>query len=163
MGRYGIVEEDLADLRQQWIAAIIRTADYQKRDVPCFSTYVGRLVDQLIANEIRFRKAAKRDYSRVAFSLDEAMEDGDGGSDAEFSADSYFGLVSDSDPLEESATNLDVDAFLSSLPDDLRALAEGLKHNQMEHVHEILGISRRTAFRRLNSLREAAARFFENS
>jgi 1,2-phenylacetyl-CoA epoxidase catalytic subunit len=45
VGRYGIVEEDLADLRQQWIAAIIRTADYQKRDVPCFSTYVGRLVD----------------------------------------------------------------------------------------------------------------------
>ncbi len=152
VGRYGIREEDLPDLHQKWIATLLRTPDYQDATNPFYSTHIGRLVDQLVVDEVRFRKAAKRSCAAQTCPIDAETED-------TLDADEYFDASVD--VRHQVTVGLDVEAFLQTLAPDLRTLAQGLKEHRMEHLPALLGISRRTAFRRLTELREAAQRYFQ--
>lgn len=62
--------------------------------------------------------------------------------------------------VESSDLRRDVDRALDKLPDDLRDLAQQLAESQSLHAAaRALGISRSTAYRRLNQLREILCQF----
>lgn len=164
IGRYGIRAEDLEDFRQEWIAAAIRTPEYQNRQHPKFSTFIGRIIDRLIISEIRRRKAEQRDYRAIAYSLDDYLDksDEDEARHETISEEDYFERTGASFLEHRDAVTIrqDVEAFIRSLPEDLRELALHLKHHRMQEVSKVAGISRATAFRRLQILRQAADTFF---
>lgn len=164
IGRYGIRAEDLEDFRQQWIAAAVRTPEYANREHPQFTTYIGRIIDRLIISEIRRRKAEQRDYRAIAYSLDDYLDESDEGDPRHetISEEDYFERTGASfvEHRDEVTIRQDVEAFIGSLPEDLRELALHLKHHPMQEISKVAGISRATAFRRLQILRQAAAQFF---
>jgi len=164
LGRFGIRAEDLEDFRQEWIAKAIHSEEYENRNDPQFTTYIGRVVDRLIIQEVRRRKAEKRDYRALVYSMDDYLE-------ANGEESTWHDVVSERDYIEATGNRFtehrdaverrqDIEAFIHNLPADLQELALQLKSHPMEHIPEVSGISRATAFRRLQKLREAASRFF---
>ncbi len=57
----------------------------------------------------------------------------------------------------------DVAEFLKALPPELRDLALLLQRHAIGEIPELLGISRASAFRRLDDLRRIAGRFFRTT
>ncbi|MBC2595650.1 sigma-70 family RNA polymerase sigma factor [Ruficoccus amylovorans] len=164
IGRYGIRPEDLDDLHQEWIVRVIQTPEYANRDHPRFTTYIGRIIDRLLIAEIRRRESEKRSYALEAYSLDDYLDQ----SEAEQTRqelvceEDYLSAFGNrfTDLRETVANRQDVAAFLAELPSDLRSLALFLRDNPIEHYSHVVGISRATAFRRLQKLRQAACAFF---
>ncbi len=164
VGRYGIRTDDLEEFRQEWISAAIQAPEYQDRKHPQFTTFIGRIIDRLIIAEIRRRKAEKRHYKAIAFSLDEYINQSEEDStwhDA-ISEEDYLQATGGSftDHRTAAATRQDLEGFVQSLPEELKELARHLRHYPMERIPELTGISRATAFRRLQKLREAATEYF---
>lgn len=167
IGRYGIRAEDLEDFHQDWISKAIRTPEYHNREHPQFTTYIGRVIDRLIISEIRRRKAAQRDYRMIAYSLDDYREGSDEGK-------SKNGTISDEDYLNCTGTSFvehrdtvalrhDVEAFLETLPQEIREVAIHMMHHPMIQITATIGISRATAYRRMEILRKAAQEFFSEN
>jgi transcriptional regulator of acetoin/glycerol metabolism len=64
---------------------------------------------------------------------------------------------------ERAEVRCDVEAFLRQLPEELRQLAETLQAHNVDSLAAHLGLSRATAYRRLQALRQAAQKFFSES
>lgn len=166
IGHYGIRPDDLPDLHQEWIVQIIGKPEYAEPHHPDFERRIAQLVNLLAIDEIRRRKAIKRNQGRLILSLDYEESNADQRSTLgeTISEEDYLVLTDGNshrtiaDQVEASE---DTQAFINQLGPDLRQIAEVLKHHQIDHLADQTGLSRATAYRRLQSLREAAKSFFQ--
>lgn len=162
---YGIRPEDLPDLHQEWITRIIEKPEYSDPDHPDFERRIAQLVNILAIDEIRRRKAKKRNQGRLVLSLDyeEIYQDERSTLGETISEEDYLDLTDGGfyRAIEDRfAISEDAQAFIDQLGPDLRQVAEILKHHRVDHLADQAGLSRATAYRRLQALREAAERFF---
>lgn len=166
IGHYGIRPDDLPDLQQEWIVQIIGKPEYTEPHHPDFERRIAQLVNLLAIDEIRRRKAIKRNQGRLVLSLDYEESNADQRSTLgeTISEEDYLDLTDGNSHrtiADQAETSEDTQAFINQLGPDLRQIAEALKHHRVDHLAEQTGLSRATAYRRLQSLREAAKSFFQ--
>ncbi len=167
VGRYGITVDDLPDLHQQWLSQLIRSEAYSQPDHPEFEARMGKLTGRLVADTIRHRRRVRENYGRRNYSLDDFINPAE-------RTETFADAVSEEDYLDFSGCDYrdssklvdareDVAALLRHLDPELRELAELLQRHPIGEIPELLGVSRATAFRRLDDLRRVAGRFFRTS
>jgi hypothetical protein len=168
IGRYGIYACDVADLEQSWLTKLLSCQEYAEPEHLDYERRIARLVRLFSIDEIRRRTAGKRGGGVRSVSLDDYIE-GPGGSRTPLretvSEADYFHLTGQEHIglSDSAAARLDLETFLAILPPDLRVIAEALKLAGPEELASRTRLSRATAYRRLNALRELAREFFFKS
>jgi hypothetical protein len=158
-------KSDLADLQQKWIAHIIQTKEYKSEKHPEYYHHIRRILLDLYVNECRRLTAQKREpigsfRTHLHFEPDGRVSTLSG----TLSSKSYIevtrgGRRSESEQIQD---HMDLESFLRELPEELSTFACVLKSCSVEEVGGVLGLSRATAYRRMDELRVRAKHFFEN-
>lgn len=151
VGQVGFTESDREDLEQEMIIDLLRRLPKYNPDRTRRNTFIARLVDHKIATLIRHRKQQKRDYRREVCSLDEPIEDLEGGTVSlgqTISQDEFdLRMGKHSRPeADRSDLRLDVSIVLSELRPDLRRLAELLMTGSITEAARELGVPRSTLY-----------------
>lgn len=155
IGRHGFLPQDREDIEQDLTCDLLmrlRNFDPKRGTRKAF---IARRIEAAASNLIRKRKAGKR---QVTFDNNIAYTSTDGGDDESVSRVDV--LIDES--LDE-ATRLhelreDVNDALSTLPSDLRMIANDLKHRSERSVAAKHGISRRQLRHHMKRIRTACAR-----
>jgi RNA polymerase sigma-70 factor (ECF subfamily) len=155
----GIAAQDIEDIRQDLIVDLLeRLPKFDPAKATC-NTFVARIIDRKVAKLIRDRNCEKRDPRREECSLNECIDDGEGGSVervqtiAADEADRRLGRQARSDQ-ETAELALDVEAVLKRLPDNLRRLCELLKTGSIADAARAMGVPRTTLNDHVKKLRE---------
>jgi RNA polymerase sigma-70 factor (ECF subfamily) len=155
----GIAAQDIEDIRQDLIVDLLeRLPKFDPAKATC-NTFVARIIDRKVAKLIRDRNCEKRDPRREECSLNECIDDGEGGSVervqtiADDEADRRLGRQARSDQ-ETAELALDVEAVLKRLPDNLRRLCELLKTGSIADAARAMGVPRTTLHDHVKKLRE---------
>jgi RNA polymerase sigma-70 factor (ECF subfamily) len=158
VGTAGFTESDRDDLEQEMMLDVITRLPKFDANKGTPKTFVARIIERKISKLIRHRTTDMRDYRREAFSLNESVEDGDGGSiergdlmsresvDPVVATDSRTGA-------EEMAFLMDLETVLAGLPDHLRRLCEILKTGTISDAAREMGIPRTTLHDHVTKLR----------
>lgn len=161
-GRYGFSRSDTEDLEQEfWLDVFQRLSSYDPRRSR-LDTFVTRLVTHRIVNIKESQEAAKRDYRLCRTSLDEDVEDGEGGhiprSTLFDEAECFRRLGWSYGPSEEGRDlKIDLAAATDSLPHDLREIRERLKVQTVSEISVVMRIPRSSVYRKI----EQICRIFE--
>lgn len=149
---------DYKDIAQELRIDLLRRLPAYDAEKATLETYCSRLIDHRIS-DITTPTAASR-AGRSAVSLDLPIENN--GED-EFQAigeslPESAGLFADEifDVETKANLKLDVEAFLSTLPDDLRQCAALLQSYSISDAARISGLNRSTIYARIERLRSAA-------
>lgn len=124
------------------------------------STFVARVVEHRAATLIEERKAGLRDYRLQAFSLNDHIEDEDGGCcerSETFDQDDYLlrtGRQSRSS-IELRDLGIDVRSVIDQLPPKLRDLCQRLMRDSITDVSRETGIPRSTLYGVIDKVRVA--------
>jgi hypothetical protein len=134
IGFYGVQVQDLPDLHQEWIAQIVRKPEYAETDHPDFERRIAHLVKLLAADELRRRKARKRNSGKLVLSLDYEAPGQDKSSTwgERITEEDYLDMTDwgESREVEDQVEIAqDAEAFMDQLGPDLRQIAEILKHH----------------------------------
>jgi RNA polymerase sigma-70 factor (ECF subfamily) len=155
----GFAAQDIEDIRQDLIVDLLeRLPKFDPAKATC-NTFVARIIDRKVAKLIRDRNCEKRDPRREQCSLNECIDDGEGGSVeriqtiAADEADRRLGRQARSDQ-ETAELVLDVEAVLKRLPDNLRRLCELLKTGSIADAARAMGVPRTTLNDHVKKLRE---------
>jgi RNA polymerase sigma factor (sigma-70 family) len=155
----GFSKSDREDIEQELATELIQKYASLDLDRACETTFVARVIESKAVSLVRARQAEKRHFRRNGKSLNERVSDGEGGSveraqtvDAT-TAKRHTGQASRSSE-EQAGLKLDVDELLSSLPTDLRQLAELLQQMSEHAASRALGKSRRQVAKDVARLRE---------
>jgi len=158
VGTAGFTESDRDDLEQEMMLDVIARLPKFDPNKATQKTFVARIIERKISKLIRHRTSEMRDYRREAFSLNESIEDGDGGSiergdlvsresiDPVMATNSRTGV-------EEMAFLHDLETVLAGLPDHLRKLCEILKTGTVSDAAREMGIPRTTLNDHVKKLR----------
>jgi RNA polymerase sigma-70 factor (ECF subfamily) len=155
----GFAAQDIEDIRQDLIVDLLeRLPKFDPAKATC-NTFVARIIDRKVAKLIRDRNCEKRDPRREECSLNECIDDGEGGSVeriqtiAADEADRRLGRQARSDQ-ETAELALDVEEVLKRLPDNLRRLCELLKTGSIADAARAMGVPRTTLHDHVKKLRE---------
>jgi RNA polymerase sigma-70 factor (ECF subfamily) len=164
VGKAGFTESDRDDLEQEMMLDVIARLPKFDPNKATQKTFVARIIERKISKLIRHRTSEMRDYRREAFSFNDSIEDGDGGSVdrgdlvSQESVDPSV-AVNSRTGVDEMAFLHDMEAVLSGLPDHLRRLCEILKTGSVSDAAREMGVPRTTLndhVRKLRSLFEDA-------
>jgi RNA polymerase sigma-70 factor, ECF subfamily len=151
IGKYGFTWDDYEDLCQEMILDLLTRLPRFDPGKASLNTFVTRVVNRRVANLIRDRMRAKRDHRREGLSFDEQVEQGD----CEIEEGDGAGGQSNGDLLRDCQGHpeadgldlrLDVSRAISSLPPDLKLLAELLLIHSIADAARELGVSRATLY-----------------
>jgi len=159
VGTAGFTESDRDDLEQEMMLDVITRLPKFDANKGTPKTFVARIIERKISKLIRHRTSDMRDYHREAFSLNESIEDGDGGSIERgdlVSRESIDPVVATHSRTgaDEMALLLDLKTVLAGLPDHLRRLCEVLKTGTtISDAARELGVPRTTLHDHVTKLR----------
>lgn len=158
----GFTPQDIEDIRQDLIVDLLERLPKFDATKSAYNTFVDRIVNRKVARLMRDRNCEKRDPRREACSLNEYIDDGEGGTVersqtiAAEEADRRLGRQARSNQ-ETAELVLDVEAVLKRLPDNLRTPCELLKTGSIADAARAMGVPRTTLNDHVKKLRE----FFE--
>lgn len=160
VGRAGFTQSDRPDIEQELHLDLLRRLPKLDESRAKRTTFIRHVVENRVASLLAERTAAARDYRRCTTSLDEPA-DGEGGSCATALGDTLDGDAflrrlgrGDGDDAGGQDLRLDVERVLAALPEDLRALAEGLMAETASEVARRHGVAHSTLRYRIGRLRE---------
>jgi len=156
-GRAGWTRSDREDIEQDLRIDLLRRLPRFDPARGTRRSFVRHVVEKRVCTLLEGRKAAMRDYRRHG-SLDEEVEDGEGGSESRgdtldaAECRERLGLPV---PDEETALNLrlDLEAALRSLPPLLRDLSDRLRTATPSELARASGVPRTTLLERMGRIR----------
>lgn len=158
----GFAPDDIEDIRQDLILDLLERLPKFDPTKAAHEMFVVSIIDHKVAALIRDRNCEKRDPRREECSLNECIDDGEGGSVervqtiAAEEAARRLGRQVRSDQ-ETAELALDLEDVLKRLPDNLRRLCELLKTGSIADAARAMGVPRTTLNDHVKKLRE----FFE--
>ncbi len=147
--RGGFTESDRHDIEQELTLYLVEHLPEHDPDRSSRRTFIVRLVENRVADLVRHRTAEMRDPRHVERSLDERVEDGEGGETDMVST--MAGNERTPGELRDAA--IDLAEVLPELPPRLRTLCRRLPDATMQEIADELGVSRRTVYRWLEEVR----------
>jgi RNA polymerase sigma-70 factor (ECF subfamily) len=156
--QFGFLEADEEDIRQELTCDLLeRLRNYDaRRSSSC--RFTRMVVERKIAGLIEHRTARKRDYRLCFHSLNEEIEDVEGGAterietiatDDWLRATGKQGLSVE----EQADLRLDLERFEARLSPELRRLFESLRTKTLAEISRETGVPRSTLNNRLGRLR----------
>lgn len=158
-----MTREDEADLKQEMALGLVLRLPHFDPARASLRTYVSHVLDGIASDFNRSRKREKRDYRLELYSLNECIDDGEGGRVGRgelVSQDEHnFRLGNYTSPAtEREDMRLDVWVVVCELPPHLKDVAKLLMKYSISETARRLGLHRDTIHRdRIPKLRE----FFE--
>lgn len=158
VGRVGLTDSDREDLEQEMILDLLQRLPKYNPDRAQRNTFIARVVEHKIATIIEARKAGLRDYRLCNCSLNERLEDGEGGSVERIEIidqEDYLRLTAG---LSRSTAELrdlsfDVRQAIEKLPPELRELCQRLGVDTVTELSRDTGVPRGTIYESLKKLR----------
>ena len=161
VGGAGFMPCDVPDLEQELAMDLLtRLPKFRDGGAPRES-FIAVAIKHRAATLVEARMAAKRDFRKFAFSLEQVFVDDDGKK-----RDGYDRLdrekILDSDGIrrglpdqnEKMARAIDLDRVLQKLSPELRELCDLLSELNVSEAATASGLSRDTLYRRIKTLRE---------
>jgi len=158
VGRVGLTDSDREDLEQEMILDLLQRLPKYNPDRAQRNTFIARVVEHKIATIIEARKAGLRDYRLCNCSLNERLEDEEGGSVERMETidqEDYLRLTAGlSRPVSElHDLSLDVRQAIKNLSPELRELCRRLNVNTITELSHDTGIPRGTIYESIKKLR----------
>jgi len=158
IGTAGFTRLDREDLEQEMMLDLLMRLPKFDPNKSTHKTFVARVVERKVSNLIRHRTQEMRDYRRETYSLNEPIDDGDGGTieRSQTIADQHDRRPGRHRRSDQEAVELvlDVQAMLMRLPADLRRLCELLKSGSIADAVREMDIPRTTLNYRVKKLRK---------
>ena len=151
IGKVGFTKDDINDLMQEMMLDLLERLPKFDPNKAAHSTFIARVIERKISKLIRHRMQEKRDYRREACSVNETIEDGNGGTveRAQTMSQDEHDLRTGKHSRPEEARidmRLDVSFVISKLPADLKPLAERLMTHSITEVAREIGMPRSTFY-----------------
>ncbi len=143
VGRAGFTSQDREYLEQELILRLLQGLHLFDTEQAHRNVFVTTVIERAVAMILRERLAKKRDGGTVQ-SLDQAREN---------AGDSTEPVDPRRSHEEQIDLATDLAEALANLPDDLRDLAERLKHQSLSQAARDLGVPRSTLQRQVQRLR----------
>jgi len=158
VGRVGFTESDREDLEQEMILDLLQRLPKYNPDRAQRNTFIARVVEHKIATIIEARKAGLRDYRLCNCSLNERLEDEEGGSVERMETidqEDYLRLTAglSRSTAELRDLSIDVRQAIEKLPPELGALCRRLNVNTITELSRDTGIPRGTIYESIKKLR----------
>ncbi len=158
VGRVGLTESDREDLEQEMILDLLQRLPKYNPDRAQRNTFIARVVEHKIATIIEARKAGLRDYRLCNCSLNERLEDGEGGSVERMETidqEDYLRLTAglSRSTAELRDLSIDVRQAIEKLPPELRELCRRLGVDTITELSRDTGVPRGTIYESLKKLR----------
>jgi len=151
VGRAGYTEDDVEDIEQDLALELLKWLPKFDPEKATFNTLISRVIRWKCRNLLRHRQMELRDHRREECSLNDEIDDGEGGQVnrvATISQDEHDLRIGKYNRSAQERTDLqlDVAAALADLPDDLRQIAEMLQTMSIADVARELGVSYSTFY-----------------
>jgi len=158
VGRVGLTDSDREDLEQEMILDLLQRLPKYNPDRAQRNTFIARVVEHKIATIIEARKAGLRDYRLCNCSLNERLEDGEGGSVERMETidqEDYLRLTAglSRSTAELRDLSIDVRQAIEKLPPELRELCRRLGIDTVTELSRDTGVPRGTIYESLKKLR----------
>jgi len=158
VGRVGFTESDREDLEQEMILDLLQRLPKYNPDRAQRNTFIARVVEHKIATIIEARKAGLRDYRLCNCSLNERLEDEEGGSVERMETidqEDYLRLTAglSRSTAELRDLSIDVRQTIEKLPPELRELCRRLGIDTVTELSRDTGVPRGTIYESLKKLR----------
>jgi len=158
VGRAGFTASDRQDLEQEMMLDLLRRLPRFDPKRGSRKTFIARVVKHKVATIIEARKAGKRDYRLRACSLNDRLENDDGGSierQETIDQDEYLRRTG---RLSRPAAELrdlciDLGRVMASLSPELRTLCQRLQTESVTEISRDTGIPRGTIYEAIKKLR----------
>jgi len=153
IGKYGFTRDDYDDLQQEMTLDLLERLPKFDPDKAAHTTFVARVIERKISKLIRHRKQEMRDFRREACSVNEPIEDGNGGTVergqtiSQDEQDLQTGKHSRPEG-ERIDLRMDMSFVVSGLPPELQRLTELLQAHSSLKVARELGVHRSTLYAR---------------
>jgi RNA polymerase sigma-70 factor (ECF subfamily) len=164
VGRVGFVKDDIEDIEQQMALDLIQRMPKFDRSKAMCATFVTHIVNHKIGKLIRHRTQKMRDYRREALSLNDFIDDSEGGivergyTISQDEVDLRIGRRHRTQQ-EEVMLRIDVSLAMATLPKDLKSIAKHLMTETFTEASKSLGIPRTTIY----DARDRLRLIFENA
>ena len=158
VGRVGLTDSDREDLEQEMILDLLQRLPKYNPDRAQRNTFIARVVEHKIATIIEARKAGLRDYRLCNCSLNERLEDEEGGSVERMETidqEDYLRLTAglSRSTAELRDLSIDVRQAIEKLPPELRELCRRLGIDTVTELSRDTGVPRGTIYESLKKLR----------
>ena len=158
VGRVGLTDSDREDLEQEMILDLLQRLPKYNPDRAQRNTFIARVVEHKIATIIEARKAGLRDYRLCNCSLNEHLEDEEGGSVERMETIDQEDYLRLTGKLSRSTAELrdlsiDVRQAIEKLPPELRELCRRLDTDTVTEISRDTGIPRGTIYESIKKLR----------
>lgn len=159
IGKAGLTESDRPDLEQELMIDLLERMKRYNPAKAKKTTFMARIVERRIASLLEMRFAQRRDCRLCKASLNEPAPSSFGESleRGDLMSRDLHSSVKTSEPVERKTGDMQIDmeAVIASLPEQLRDLCERLRTSNMMEISRETGICRGTLYYRLSLLREA--------
>jgi len=161
VGRAGFGPSDVPDLEQELAIDLLARLPKFQEGRAARESFIAVAIKHRAATMVEARMAAKRDFRKFAFSLEQVFVDDDGKK-----RDGYDRLdrekILDSDGIrrglpdqtEKMVRAIDLDRVFQKLSPELLRLCQLLSELNVSEVAHVSGLSRDTLYRRIKTLRE---------
>jgi len=158
VGRVGFTEFDREDLEQEMMMDLFQRLPKYNPDRAQRTTFIARIVEHKIATIIETRKAGLRDYRLCNCSLNDRLEDGEGGSVERMEIIDQEDYLRRTGRLSRPAAvlrdlSLDLRKEIENLPPELRELCKRLETDTVTEISRDTGIPRGTIYESIKKLR----------
>ena len=158
LGRHGFQRQDREQLEQELVMRLVQGLRAFNPKQSHRKAFVATVVERSVATMLRDRSAEKRDYRRI-HSLNVTVHAPDGNKVElidTLDAETIKGRHGRVERTEQEHVDLksDVAFCLADLPEELRQLAEALKHKNVTQISKETGVPRTTLRHRIDELRE---------
>jgi len=158
VGRVGFTESDRKDLEQELMLDLLRRLPKFNPDRAQRNTFIARVVEHKIATIIESQKAGMRDYRLCRCSLNDRLEDEEGGSIERMETIDQEDYLRRTGRLSRPAAELrdlsfDVRKAIEKLPPELRELCVRFETNTVTEISRDTGIPRGTIYESIKKLR----------
>ena len=153
IGKYGFTRDDYDDLQQEMTLDLLGRLPKFDPDKAAHTTFVARVIERKISKLIRHRRQEIRDYRREACSVNDPIEDGNGGTVeraqtiGQDEQDLRAGKHSRPEA-ERIDLRLDMSFVVSGLPPELKHLTELFQTHSTLDVAREMGVHRSTLYAR---------------
>jgi len=149
VGKGGFTESDVEDIEQELRLDLLKRFPHYDPDRGSLEGFVSGVLDHRIASLLAGRIAKKRDWSRVALSLNEMIPDGEG-EEVERAAT----MPADEPEADIRDLAFDLAEALAALPPKLRRLCKRLQEASVAQIAREEGVSRKTVYAWIKKVRE---------
>ncbi|MCL4499291.1 MAG: sigma-70 family RNA polymerase sigma factor [Chloroflexi bacterium] len=152
VGKCGFTMSDCEDIEQEIMISLCEQLRLYDPGRGSVEQFINKVATSRIRNIVRQQIACKRDFRMIAFSLDSILRDEDGpvGCSTDALNAPGFGYYTQ----DQLDLKIALEQAMDELPLYLVRLCEALKRGSISAAARELGISRRTARRRMEELRD---------